>query len=270
MGFKVPRRALFMTLGVPTTVSTARSIHLVHCMYAPGEPAHLKKLKGLAWKRLADPSECRLYLKGEGKGKAVMVPLSEAIARLSPGLYLHKSPRTHDNYLVTTEEYQIARFQDLREKPKTKNEPPKRKQFVRAGRGKQLHLTPTLESKGYASRLSVAYNHLADGARLEMHVRVTKAGRHKEKDMDSLLSTNPHLRPEPILKAMPEGTSMMCQPLFEPQREELIWVMETAGSWKKGRQATGWTGSPNKPQNPVAKKILKDLPVIERPVAQDT
>ncbi|KAL8734791.1 MAG: hypothetical protein Q9181_003035 [Wetmoreana brouardii] len=229
-------------------------------MYASGETGPLKKL---ARKKLTDPSQYTLHL-SEGNGKAAELPFLEVLTRLGPGLYLERLRTTDDNDLATMGGYRIAQFKKAQERPALGNQPPKAINFRRAGRAKEIHLTSALNSEGYAAALSSTYGHLIYGARLEMHLHLTKSERKKEEDVDIVLALNPHLRPEPILKAMPEGTKMMCEPLFEQESGQLMWVLSNDSNWRQSYRATGWKGKEkskaHQKPHPSVVKILEELP----------
>ncbi|KAL8703575.1 MAG: hypothetical protein Q9201_003248 [Fulgogasparrea decipioides] len=229
--------------------------------YTPGDNEPLQKL---AWKKLTDTSQYTLYLLGEND-KAAELPFLEVLARLGPGLYLERLLTTDDNYLTTMGGYRIARFRQVNERTPLEKQLPKVLNFPRAGRAKEVHLTSALNPQGYAAALSAMYGHLTYGARLEMHVHLTKSERKREENIDIVLALNPHLRPEPILKAMPEGTKMMCEPLYEQKSGQMMWVLSNDSNWSRSQPATGWKKKSKAHQkpHPSVMKMLEKLPVIE-------
>ncbi|KAL8691739.1 MAG: hypothetical protein Q9218_003110 [Villophora microphyllina] len=209
-----------------------------------------------------------------------------------PGHYLERLYPLDSIHPVVDGSYKVSRLKRLQSKPTfsgeakinfkrtgigkaiLKSAPVKVINFKRAGRSKEIHLTPSMDAGAYSAVLTRTYNHLVDGARLEMHVRFTKDERKNYENIDHVLSVHPHLRPEPILKGMPGGTVISYEPLFDKRltsTDQIMWVMANEENWK-GMGAKGWKRSPRAPPTEKAVEILKGLPVIEarRTPAVDT
>ncbi|KAI4253401.1 MAG: hypothetical protein LQ352_003720 [Teloschistes flavicans] len=262
MAFRLAHRVLHTEHPRPTPILyLRRAIHLVHSIYAPTQSG---RLAGLEWKRLADPSGSELHLRIKGIKAISPITLSHAIARLHPGSYLARLQPLDSVDSIPERSYEVSQLTGLRPKPVLNSGPPKIINFKRAGRGKELHMTSALDLLGYAFVLRLAYNHLIDGARLEMHFRLTKGELRDQKDFDHVLFMHPHLRPEPILQGMPEETIMLHEPLYDKKGNQLIWVMANDNNWR-GNRSTGWTGKARTPPRPEAIKTLSELPIIEAP-----
>ncbi|KAL8760644.1 MAG: hypothetical protein Q9184_003181 [Pyrenodesmia sp. 2 TL-2023] len=221
-----------------------------------------RKLESLAWYKLRDASEDKLYLVDQ-KGSGQILSLVEVQKRLEPGQFLEKLARSPNGEPT----YRISRITPTVEGARNASgevSSGKSIKFTRAGRGKEMHLNSTLNVEGYRHILKTSMKHINDGCRVEMHVNVAKVER-KDKDLDTVMAENPHLRPDVILRSMPQGTEMAYEPLFHPasyRGGQLIWVMNDDRKWSQQRGSTGWRGSSRAPPNQSAKAILKRLPVI--------
>ncbi|KAL8915699.1 MAG: hypothetical protein Q9172_006750 [Xanthocarpia lactea] len=240
-------------------LSGRRYLHLVHCIYAPsgdGNVVH-RKLKSLAWYKLQDASEARLQLVDNGSGQ--ILSLLEVQKRLEPGQFLEKLDRGPNCCEPT---YRISHI--TRTVEGASNE--RSIKFTRAGRGKEIHLNSKLPANGYRNVLKTSIKHINDGCRVEMHINVAKVER-KDQDLDTMIAKNPHLRPDVILRSMPEGTEILYGPLLYPASGtlgggQLVWVMNDESKWSQQSRSTGWRGDSRAPPNPAAKAILKRLPIV--------
>ncbi|KAL9581740.1 MAG: hypothetical protein Q9212_003717 [Teloschistes hypoglaucus] len=268
MAFRLPHRVLDTQLPTPRPTShLRRAIHLLHCIYSARDGSD-GRLASLAWRKLADPSRTELQFRKKGSRVIDAVTLSQAIARLHPGSYLERLQPLDNVDSIPERSYEVSRLRALHPKPVLNSGPAKVINFKRAGRGKEIHLTSALSTIAYAAFLTKTYNHLINGARLEMHLRLTKRELSDHKDLDHVLSEHPHLRPEAILKGMPEGTVILYEPLYEEKLKQLIWVMANEENWT-GVTATGWKGSAMAPPSKSAMKMLKGLPIIQAPAQSD-
>ncbi|KAL8777327.1 MAG: hypothetical protein Q9203_002503 [Teloschistes exilis] len=244
-----------------------RDIHLVHCIYSSYDGEEVQ-LANLAWKKLTDPSRIELPFRRKSSTEIEALPLSQAIARLDPGSYLARLQPGHNADSNAERPYGISKLRGLQPKPVLNSGPAKSMNFVRAGRGKEIHLTSAQDTTAYSFNMMKTYNLLIDGARLEMHIRLTKHELSDRKDIDRVLSMHPHMRPETILKGMPEGTVMLYEPLYDEKAKQLIWVMANDDNWT-GIIATGWKRNPKSLPDPRALRILKRLPTIPAPTQSD-
>ncbi|KAI4148462.1 MAG: hypothetical protein L6R39_002782 [Caloplaca ligustica] len=236
--------------------------HIVHRIYAHPRDGQAEHLKGLAWKRLRDASQDKLRIV-DGRGKEQVLPFAEVQQLLAPCRYLEKLDEQRDSKPT----YRIANIPSIREKTQIDRNKHGHKggkpiKFLRAGRVKEIYLTSQADVGTYRVALMRSINHINDGCRVEMHVAVITKERNK-KDIDTLMDESPHLRPEIVMKSMPEGTSMRYGPLFDKKNGGLIWVMNDERKWPRSRKTIGWRESPKAPPNSRALRILENLPVIE-------
>ncbi|KAL8857958.1 MAG: hypothetical protein Q9178_005417 [Gyalolechia marmorata] len=245
-------------------LSGRRYLHLVHCIYAPREGGNFahRKLKNLAWYKLRDASEDKLQLV-DNNGSGQMLSLIEVQKRLEPGQFLErldKGPNCEPTYRIS----HITPTVEGARNASGEVSDGRSIKFTRAGRGKEMHLNSRLHVERYRHILKTSMKHINDGCRVEMHVNVAK-GERKDKDLNTVMAENPHLRPDVILRSMPKGTEMAYEPLFLPASltgGQLIWVMNDDRKWSEQRGSTGWRGSPSTPPTQAAKAILKRLPVV--------
>ncbi|KAI4187931.1 MAG: hypothetical protein LQ348_003994 [Seirophora lacunosa] len=214
-------------------------------------------LTGLVWKKLRDASQDKLQIV-DGQGEAQQMQYSEVLKLLRHDQYLEKleePSKVDPTYRITNIFDRINKRQDQKAK---RTKPIK---FRMAGRSKGLHLNSTLSAPAYHSVLSASSNHIIDGCRVEIYVDVAKSERRKM-GFDFMMVKNPHLRPETVLKSMPEGTKITYEPLFDTAREQLVWVMENESKWLRGRRPVGWSASANGRPKENALKVLRELPVV--------
>lgn len=104
----------------------------------------------------------------------------------------------------------------------------KRRDFPHAGRGRQIHFTGTSPPSHLASLLARAYCALLQGCRLEFHLHQRTKDKQVENYLDRTLQCCLHLRPDVIMKAMPQGTELLVLPAVYKSRdlEELVWALE--------------------------------------------
>ena len=167
-------------------------------------------------------------LEGPGNTGTTMT-LFEALQRLEPCSYLAQ--------VAKDEAYRIQKFPDPKSRPGPKNAKVS-KYYKRGGRGKEIHFVTASCTAGFLrNRLMSAYKFLLEGTRVEIHLHPKST---KETDtVDWALLHRLHLRPDSILKAMPEGTTMLAVPCctdmsfkrrvpknVELSRSKLMWVME--------------------------------------------
>lgn len=242
-----------------STFSQRRFISkLVHRIYAPKNYQQAGFLKDLVWKRLRDASRDKLQLVN-GHSEAQEVEYSEVLERLGHGQFLKKLDESPNDDPT----YRISDIHGIKT-PEQSEEERLRKpiSFRMAGRGKEFHLNSTYSVPAYKLALTSAFDHINDGCRVEMYLQVGKSER-KKMGFDFMMARNPHLRPETILKSMPEGTKMLYEPLFDTECQHLVWVMSDEQKWSGKTKHTGWKGSATSPANPGAVKILSQLPVVE-------
>ncbi|KAL8903579.1 MAG: hypothetical protein Q9207_003830 [Kuettlingeria erythrocarpa] len=174
-----------------------RYIHLVHCIYAPSTHDQ-GKLNSLAWYKLRDASQDKVQLVSD-KGRRQVLPFIKIRERLEPGQCLEKLDKGLNgepcyrisNITPTTQGTRIASGEVGTGKSI---------KFVRAGRGKEMHLNSTLNVAAYQHILRTSMKHINDGCRVEMHVNIGKSERGRERmDLDTVMVENPHLRPDVLI-----------------------------------------------------------------------
>ncbi|KAL8938440.1 MAG: hypothetical protein Q9211_003203 [Gyalolechia sp. 1 TL-2023] len=239
-----------------------RSIHLVHEIYTPGPRAGLERL---ARKKLPDASNTKLRIV-DARGRGPILRLSDVQSSLSDGHYLEKQERSPSEDPAVIAAYRISKIPAIHGPPKpvgNKNFEPIN--FVRAGRGKEVHFTTDLNVPYYRSFLTRSYNFINMGCRVEMHLRISKADLKAKprKDFNGIVAENPHYRPEIILQGMPPGASIMYGPFYDKRLEQLIWVMANDLMWTKKSVGTGHHRGASLLPTEAALNILEKLPVIE-------
>ncbi|KAL9013195.1 MAG: hypothetical protein Q9173_002093 [Seirophora scorigena] len=235
-----------------------RSIsRFAHRIYASDKHKQWLALTGLVWKKLRDASQDKLQIVDD-RGKAQQLQYSEVLKLLGHDQYLEKlEDPSKDNPT-----YRITKIFGIKnKKPNQKAKLKKPIKLRMAGRSKGLHLNSTISAPSYQQVLSASSNHINDGCRVEIYVDVAKSERRKV-GFDFMMVKNPHLRPETVLKSMPEGTKMTYEPLFDTARQQLVWVMDDESKWPRTRSPGGWKGSANAPPNEHALKVLRELPVV--------
>lgn len=121
--------------------------------------------------------------------------------------------------------------------------------YKRAGRGKEFHLT-TETPAGYLMHvLNKSCEYLLQGSRIELSIRQRRGKGKLGPSIDFALKNLPQLRPDTILRSMPEGTTMLAQPCIAPEASPktgkrasrdptLIWVMENKLTLKRASLQT--------------------------------
>lgn len=213
----------------------SRAVHLLHHLFG-GSPNSLYDLAGIRKARYppADKLSLRL-LNGPGNESSTMT-LSEALKNLQPCSYLMQSEMASEK---RPGGYCIKKFKppDL-VKQSRKIGPLTTNYYKRDGRGKECHLTTDCTTSFLRHQLSLAYNFLLEGSRMEFHLR--RRAKNKLNTVDWALSQRLDLRPESILAAMPPGTTMLALPGIQgpypegkqpkhrhiTKLEEVFWALE--------------------------------------------
>ena len=206
-----------------------RALHLLHHMFTKRSVGQLETVtkKGLP---SANKISFQLLRSGEsGKAEFEHVTLADALGRITTPAQLDK---VKDNlYRLKPLKIQTRSFGDQIEK---KMEPKKIKEFKRAGRGKEFHLTTDDDPAHLTHVLSKSHDFLLSGARVEFHLRQKSRG-NDAKSVDWALTNNLQLRPDSVLASMPKGSTMLAQPCTSPDDRfgSLIWAVEYAPSLLK-------------------------------------
>ena len=208
-----------------------REIHILHQMFTKGPPHTL--LSTVRRKQLPPAEMISLELfDAEGKGFGVVtlprawehIKQSETpshLAQIGPGLY-----RMQPLKVVTDEK-------TLNQQRSTM------KRVKRAGRSKEFPFTTTEQGGRLQLILSKAYAFLLQGIRVEFCLSQKVKGINKLNTVDWALENAPHLRPDIILSAMPEGSQMLVQPCTATasknvaKHSSVIWSVEHPPSLQK-------------------------------------
>ena len=217
-----------------TQFQGSRPLHLLHTLFTTRtDPVSRKRLATIREKKYTDASEVSLTLVDEDSDEGTTMTLSQALQRLKPL-----------SYLVGVENrpgvYRIENLFHL-EPSKLIVQHFKRKSYApwsRGGRGKEVHITTSCTREHLRDRLSISYKQILEGSRLEFHLRQNLQPTSSP-TVDWALERCLHLRPESILAAMPEGTTMLCKPAttdmsvgFKVPRNlhnaqtQVMWIME--------------------------------------------
>ena len=224
--------------------SRSRAIHLIHNLFSWEQSHAAAQLASLQRKVYPDVKDVslRLFEDNDTKKDPSTMTLSEALKSLKPCSYLKELE-------IGTETkpggYCISSFPDPQaNKPlkKRMNLPPM--YYKNAGRSKEIHLRTTNDGQLLRHYLILAYNFLLEGSRVEFHLHQrTSQG---VGTVDWALAHCMSLRPDSILAAMPEGTSMLALPVTTnlsfktrmPRNAHLktstvMWAMENGEALKR-------------------------------------
>lgn len=233
----IPRRAL-----KPTQCQGSRTMHLVHHLFTADidkeSPKQLASLKRVTYPR-AD--EVSLKLVEKGNDEVATMTLSQALQRLKPRSYLAKAGPGA---------YCIETFPDPGPQKVLTVTKPSYKPYTRAGRGKETHVSTSCTPQLLRHYLRTSYSYLLQGARMEYHLHQNV--KEKTRTVAWALAHCLDLRPESILAAMPEGTTMLGDPVVtdlsfktrpsknpERAKSQMMWIMENT-------QVRGVEGTPQR------------------------
>lgn len=210
-----------------------RAFHLVHNLFAAGKDKEsVKQLSTVKIKTYPQADDVLLTLiEGESEQGTTMT-LLQALQRVKPLSYLTEAGEGA---------YRILTFPDPGPVHPIKGQEKSYKPFTRAGRGKEVHLTTSWTPEHLRDSLRLSYEFLLQGARMEFHLHQKSAKSRKKGDhtVDWALAHCLHLRPDSILAAMPEGTTMLAHPAttnmsfkkrpphnFSEATSQVMWAME--------------------------------------------
>lgn len=222
----------------------SRTIHLLHHLFNK-EPKSLYELASIVKAKYPPADQLSLTLLNGPGNKPSTMTLSEALNNLQPCLYLTQTEEASE---ARPGVYRIKRFKppDVLKKSR-KVGPDSTKYYKRDGRGKECYFTTDCTASYLSHQLSLAYNFLLEGSRMEFHLR--QRSKNKRQTVDWALSHRFDLRPESILAAMPPGTTMLALPgVHGPSPEgrrpknrikidEVFWALENTDALEitKGR-----------------------------------
>lgn len=220
----------------PTQFHGSRAFHLIHNLFAVDASGNAaKQLATVTRKTFPQADEVSLKLIDDKSGKRTTMTLSQALQRVKPLSYLAEAGPG---------EYRIRTFPDPSPVPpikEVKGINKSYKPFMRAGRGKEAHLTTSCGPTFLHHSLRIFYKVLLQGARMEIHLhrKSVKARKPDDHPVDWALAHCLHLRPDSILAAMPWGTTILAHPCtsnlsfkkrmphnVEETTSQVMWAME--------------------------------------------
>ena len=198
----------------------ARRVHLLHQIFSKIPHPHIKNLP---FKPISDIelAPCRLTSSTPNERPSTAM-LSDFLDRIQPLHYLQfKLPAGVETIRLddaTHYLYSIKQLQLPNRTPRQRNGRQKRR-----GLSKEIHLTTALHPLAFKHMLRTACAHVEEGKRVEFHLRSKSGG--KALTVDWALRNLPYLRPDVILRSMPEGTVIIVPPMENTARQELIWAV---------------------------------------------
>lgn len=227
-----------------TRFQGSHAFHLVHTLFTTKlDKNSAKALATVTKKRYPHAENLSLKLIHKESDEVLTMTLSQALQLLKPRSYLAEAePGT----------YRIQTFPEPRsiEVALSKALPRSYKPFTRAGRGKEAHLTTTYTPQSLHHLLSTSYKYILEGTRMEFHLR-QKSNNSKGRTVDWALANCMHLRPDSILAAMPEGTTMLAEPAvtdlsfktklpknLQEQMSQVMWALENEKALQRAGEGT--------------------------------
>ena len=210
-----------------------RSLHLIHDLFSRDRREADKQLNSLKKKIYPSADDMSLALYDDQSGQVATTTLTEALQRVRLKPYAYLAQEESGIYRIRTylkrEPGEPIRSARVSHKP-----------WKRAGRGKETHLTTSCSAQFLRHVLGNSCKYLLEGSRMEFHLH-QEAKDKKERTTDWALTHCLHLRPDSILAAMPEGTTMFAQPAtsdlshkkritknYRMADSDVMWAMENA------------------------------------------
>ncbi len=208
-----------------------REIHVLHQMFAK-KPNDMQ-LSSIRRKELPPADTISLELLDAKRNRLGAMTLPQAwehikhsespsyLARLDSGLYQIQHLK------VDIDEKSLNKQRSTMKRPK------------RLGRSKEFPFTTTEQAGRLQLILRKAYTFLLQGIRVEFCLSQKTKGKNKLDPVDRALENAPHLRPDTILSAMPEGSKMLVQPCTAAasksviKHSSVIWSVEHPPSLQK-------------------------------------
>lgn len=172
--------------------------------------------------------------------------------------------------------FQIRPLKALQDLPE--NQPVSKKQLKRAGHGVEFHLTTDTPATYLPHVLNKACQNLLQGNRVQFALHQVRSKGGLNTPIAIALKDCPHLRPDTILRAMPEGTTILAQPCIFPKSKvkkgkkaspepPLLWIIEhhpslvSAGLSTPGwvRAMAQWNGELMLDPNVTGRQSIKDI-----------
>ena len=223
-------------------IQQSRALHLVHNLFMANlNQDSARQLASISPKTYPSADDVLLKLIDEESAEVATMTLSQALQNLKPLSYLAAKGR--GTYCIQT-------FPTPKVKKPIKNTPGTYKPWVRAGRGKEFHITTSCTPQRFDHVLRTSYQYILEGDRMEFHLH-QKIQDNKNRTVDWALENCMHLRPDSILAAMPTGTTMLAEPAttdlsykkklpiqFEIIQSQVMWAMENAKALNEAKVIT--------------------------------
>lgn len=224
----------------PFQQTTIRGLHLLHHIFAEFAS---EKLTDVRKKPIPPANKVGLNLYASDSKKIGPMTLANALPLIKP--YTHLSP--------FQEEPAASNFQikPLKSVSRQKSPRAEKRTFKRAGRSKEFHLTTDCSLTYLRHVLSTAYDFLLQGARIEFVLHEKYKNVRDGVGPDVALEHCSHLRPDTILRAMPEGTIMLAHPCIVQEMQSqnakgdgsappLMWALEHEPSMRRFEPTPKW------------------------------
>ena len=208
-----------------------QEIHILHQMFTK-RPTHTQL--GTVRRKPLPPAELISLelLDAEGESYGIMT---------LPRAWDHIKQSGSPSHLaqISPGSYQIQPLKVVTDEKTLDKQRSTMKRTKRAGWSKELPFTTTEHGGRLQLILSKAYTFLLQGLRVEFSLSQKIKGIGKPNTVDWALENAPHLRPDTILSAMPEGSQMLVQPCTATasrrviKHSSVIWSVEHPPSLQK-------------------------------------
>lgn len=230
-----------------TQLQGSRAFHLLHNIFTDSNKEEAaRQLATVSKKAYPRADDVSLKLVDPQSDEVTTMTLSQALQRLEPLSYLAEAgPGV----------YRIQSFPHPGPIKPVIGIKGSHKPFTRAGRGKEFHLTTSCTPQSLHGYLLLSYKFILEGTRMEFHLhqrsRKQKHQKHNPSPtVDWALAHCMHLRPDSILAAMPEGTTMVAEPAvtdlsykkkppkFQEAKSQVMWALENEEALRRANVTT--------------------------------
>ncbi len=224
------RHRCCVTLISPTN---RRGLHLLHHMFTRWP---IGKLASVRKRPLPPPKETKLNLYASNGSNLGETTLEDAFTHIKPLTYLAQ---------VET----VGQTRSFRIRPLRKSSVGADADLKRSARepkpSREFHLTTDVSSDYLGLVIQKSHMFVLKGARVEFSLRQKSRGAPSA-TIDWALQNRPDVRPDTILRAMPEGTEMLAHPCVDSEQRadrnvSLQWAVDPGKGMKNGAVSTpGW------------------------------
>lgn len=248
--------------------TSIRRLHLLHEIFTKDSNKYLTKIKKMS---IRPPYKVLLNILGPRGSDLGQMTLQSAFSLIEPLNYLAAVHTKSD-----LPYFQIKPLKPLQDLPE--NQPVSKKQLKRAGHGVEFHLTTDTPATYLPHVLNKACQNLLQGNRIQFALHQRRSKGVLPTPIAIALKNCPHLRPDTILRAMPEGTTILAQPCIFPESKArkgkranleppLLWIIEhqpslvSAGLSTPGwvRAMAQWNGELMLDPNVTGRQSIKDI-----------